>query len=280
MQRLASRMFSVIALCSLIFASSDQITVAQQKAPNKGATKTAEPMTQAPAQQQWTSITIVRVKPDMVTDYEDFVKNETLPMQKKAGLKWRSTFQTAFFGESYEYVIATPIESFAQYDGQGPALRALGQEGARAYGAKLRKFVVSSHTYATLDRPDLSFQGTMTGPPKFGVVNIVQVTPGRAQEFESLIKNDVMPALKKAGVPGYFVSQTVFGGNINEYVSVTLYDSMADIGKGSPLVRVWGQEGFNKFVQKTVGVITNQERLVTRYISDLSFMPAPATEKK
>ena len=282
MKKLASRMFCAIALCSLIVPWLGQPTLAQQKAQSKkGATKKAEPMTQAPAQQQWTSITIVHVKPDMVTDFEDFVKNEAIPMQKKSGLKWRSTFQTAFFGESYEYVIATPIESFGQYDGgQSPAMRVLGQEGARAYGAKQRKFVVSSHTYATLDRPDLSFQGTMTGPPKLGVVNIVQVTPGRAQEFESLIKNDVMPALKKAGVPGYFVSQTVFGGNINEYVSVTLYDSMADIGKGSPLVRVWGQEGFNKFVQKTVGVIVHQERLVTRYNPDLSFMPAPTPEKK
>jgi hypothetical protein len=215
----------------------------------------------------------------MVTDYEDFVKKETIPLQKKSGLKWRSTWQTAFFGESYEFVIATPIESFAQYDGQSPTMRVLGQEGARAYGAKQRKFIVSSHTYATLDRPDLSYQGKMTGAPKFGVVNIIQVAPGRAQEFESLIKNDVMPAMKKADVPGYFVSQTVFGGNINEYVAVTLYDNMADLGKGSPLVRVWGQEGFNKFVQKTVGLIVHQERLVARYNPDLSFMPAPGAEK-
>lgn len=279
MKRFALRMFSSMALAALLIVSLGQNGFSQKATKQKAKKAETTTSTQPAAPQQWSSIAIVHVKPDMVSDYEDFVKKESIPAQKKGGIKWRATWQTAGFGEGFEYVIVTPIENFAQFDGQSAITKALGQEGMRAFTAKQRKFITSVHTYAAIERPDLSFQGEMA-EPKLGVVTITHVVPGHIQEYENIIRNDVVPAMKKAGVRGFFVSQTVFGGNANEFVAVTLYDSFADLDKGSPLVRALGQEGFNKLLQKGAGIIASQERVVARYNADLSFMPPMTPEKK
>jgi hypothetical protein len=231
---------------------------------------------QPPAERQWLSINIVRVKPEMLTEWQDFQKNEAIPALQKGGIKQRDVWQTAVFGEAYEYTFVTPITNFAQYDSDGPILKALGQEGARAYAAKARRMIASSRTYAIQTRPDLSYMGKMTGPPKLSVGTFVKVAPGRHVELENLIKTDIVPVMKRADVAGYFVSQVVFGGDANEYASFVLYDKFADLDKGSPYARVLGQDGTNKLLQKTAGLVVSAERRVYRYNAELSFgAPAP-----
>jgi hypothetical protein len=277
MKTFALKMVYSIGMCSLVFGLlgqpvlSQQATAAKQAAPKKAATRKAKPA-EAGAQAGWLSINIVRVKADMLTQYQEFARNETIPALKKGGVKERQAWGTGVFGESYEFVYVTPIESFAQYDSPGPLVKALGEEGARAYGEKARRLILSSHTYGVQTRPDLSLMGNMTGPPKLAVINSIHVLPGKGPAFEALLKGDVLPAVKKAGVTNYFVSQTVFGGDPNEYVTLTLMDSFAEIGKGSPVARgMGGQAAFNRWAAKVGGIIASQERSVGRYLPDLSF---------
>jgi hypothetical protein len=277
MKTFALKMVYSIGMCSLVFGLlgqpvlSQQATAAKQAAPKKAATRKAKPA-EAGAQAGWLSINIVRVKADMLTQYQEFARNETIPALKKGGVKERQAWGTGVFGESYEFVYVTPIESFAQYDSPGPLVKALGEEGARAYGEKARRFILSSHTFGVQTRPDLSLMGNMTGPPKLAVINSIHVLPGKGPAFEALLKGDVLPAVKKAGVTNYFVSQTVFGGDPNEYVTLTLMDNFAEIGKGSPVARgMGGQAAFNRWAAKVGGIIASQERSVGRYLPDLSF---------
>lgn len=274
MKRISRKVLPVLALgVLLLLAASPQPGLSQGQGEKK-----AQPMAQAPAPPQMLSINVVRVKPELLTEYQDFVKSEVIPALQKGGVKERHAWTTANFGESYEYVYATPITNFAQYDSPGPLVKALGQDGARALGAKSRRFHVSSHTYAVRLRPDLSYQGKMDGPPKFALVTSVQVTPGRNAEYESFIKNDFLPVMKKAEVAGYLVHQTVYGGNIDGYVTLVLYNNFADLDTGHPTVRVLGQEGAAKLTQKIAGVVTHVERSLARYVPDMSF-PAPAAVK-
>ena len=68
------------------------------------------------------------------------------------------------------------------------------------------------------------------------------------------------------------MSRTNFGGDPNEYISLTLLDSFAEIDKGPPLIRgMGGQAGLNRFLPKVAGIIAHQERTVARYVPDLSF---------
>ncbi|MEK6323658.1 MAG: hypothetical protein AABN33_18610 [Acidobacteriota bacterium] len=278
MKRTACRVVSLalcIALTSMIAVA--QNTASQKAQPKKSMAKTAKPMPDAPA--AWFSVAVVRVKPDMVTEWQDLQKNVVNPALKKSGLKERSVFETAVFGEAYEYVIVTPITSFAQYDEPiSPLRRALGEDAFRDYQTKSRRCVVSAHTSAELNRPDLSYMGkvaSMTGPPKLAVVNSISVMPGRAAAFESLVKTDILPVMKKADVIGYFVNQTMFGGDGNGYTSVTFVDSFAELGKGSPFQRALGPEGAARLSSKVAGLVAHHVRVIARFNADLSISPAP-----
>jgi hypothetical protein len=255
-----------------------QTAPAAKPAAKKPAAQKAQPMADTPAQ-QWSSISVVRLKPDMVTEWQALQKDVVNPALKKAGVKERSVFETAVFGTSYEYVVITPITSFAQYDEpMSPLRKTLGEDAYRDYVTKSRRCIVSTQTYAELARMDLSYMGkmaTMTAPPKLAVVTSLSIVPGRASAFESLVKSDVLPVMKKADVIGYFVSQSVFGGDGYGYTSVVFYDSFAEIGKGSPFLRVLGPAGSANFFAKFAGVIAHQERIIGRYNADLSFFNAP-----
>ncbi|MBI4467920.1 MAG: hypothetical protein HY650_01215 [Acidobacteria bacterium] len=242
------------------------------KAPAKKAARS-----KAPAEPpHFMSLQIVQVKPDRLTEWQDLQKNETIPGLRKGGVTWRAVWQTAIFGRAYEYVIIQPIDKFAQYDQDSPLTKAWGAEGVRAYGERVRGMIDSSHTYALLARPDLSYE-TANFAPKMAVVTIVQVPPGRHLQLEHFIKTDVLPAMKKAGVGGYYVSQSIFGGNAYEYTAVMMVDDFAELDKGSPYVRALGKAGADRLLQKVTGLATKVDRIVSRYNADLSIDPsAPA----
>jgi hypothetical protein len=247
---------------------------APKAAPKKPAVKTSKPMAHTPAP-EWSSITVVRVKPDMVAEWQDLQKNVVNPALKKAGIKERGVFETAVFGESFQYVVINTITSLAQYDEpMSPLRKTIGEEAFRDYQAKSRRCVVSSQTFAEVGRLDLSYMGkmaSMTGPPKLAVVTSLSILPGRAAAFENLVKTEVLPVMKKADVIGYFVSQSMFGGDAWGYTSVIFYDSFAEIGKGSPFARVLGAAGASALFAKLGGVVAHQERMIARFNPELSF---------
>ena len=267
---------SALLLSALLAPSG----LAQKKAPAKAPAKD-KPAAQAPAAPQFMSVQVVRIHPGMGNEYQEFLRTETLPALQKAGVKMRSAWVRAVFGEANEYVAVMPIESMAQYDSPGPIVRALGEEGARAYGAKAARFIANSRTFCLQSRPDLSLEPKMNEPPKLAIGFDVSVAPGRALDYESIIKTDFLPALKKADLKGVLVSRVAFGGDTNQYVVIALYDSFAEIGKGSPLVRALGQEGANRLSQKTAGIVLRTENAVWRYVPELSLpQPAPKAENR
>ncbi len=273
MKRTASQVLSASGLIVLLFL----LTVSLSEPGRAQSQAKPQASTQAPAQPGWLSVQVVSVKPDMLTEWQDLQKNETIPALKKGGSKWREAWQTAVFGPSYQYALVSPIDSLVQLDGDSPMLKALGQEGLRTYGVKLRRLIASSRTYGVRPRGDLSYLPQVAGPPKLAVLNFISVAPGRFVEYESYIKNDILPIMKQAKVAGLAVSQTIFGGDGNEYVTATFYDSFAEIDKGPPAVRVLGQEAANKLAQKTAGVVMRVERIIIRFNADLSFgLPAQA----
>jgi hypothetical protein len=106
------------------------------------------------------------------------------------------------------------------------------------------------------------------------VVQFVNVAPGRNNEYENFLKNDFVPVMKQAGVT-YLVSQTIFGGNGNEYITLTMRDSFADLDKGPVPVQALGQEGAQKLMQKMpAGAVVSLERSITKFVPELSIMPA------
>lgn len=226
------------------------------------------------------AITIVSVKPDMVPDFENMIKSEYNPAIAKGGAKWSDVWQTAAFGKSFDYIFVAPIDNFAQYDGQSPLMKGLGKEGFAAWVAKASKMINGVETKVYTVREDMSYNTKMTAPPKMAVVSFVSVAPGRTAEVENFIKNDLLPVVQKSDVRGYWVHSLAFGGDVNEYLTVTLHENFAELEKGPPQRRVLGQEGAAKLMQKLpAGAIVHQERILARFNPDLSYRPAQTATK-
>jgi len=249
------------------------IFVATLCAQSLAQTPTPTPQTQ-PASRQFLALTVVSVKPEMMGEFQNFMKNTTNPALQKGGIKSREVWQnTAAAGDAFEYVMVTPLGKLADFDGPSPLEKGLGAQGFAAWQTKASSLVNSVRRLVIRTRPDLSFQANRTGPPKLAVVTFVHVAPNRNAEFENYIKNDYAPAMKQAGVT-YLVSQTTFGGDANEYVTLTLRDSFTDLDKGPVLVQSLGEEGAQKLLQKLpAGVVVHVERSLTKFVPELSIMP-------
>ncbi len=242
---------------------------------NPSLAQNPTPSPQAAPPSQWLSITQVSVKPEMMVEFQNFMKNTTNPALRKGGLKWREVWQsTNYAGDAFEFVIVTQFDKFADFDGPSPLERALGSQGFAEWSAKAGSLVKSVHRYIVRTRPELSVMSSKATAPKLAIVSSVHVTNGRNQEFENYLKNDWVPVLAKGGAT-YLVSQTIFGGDANEYVTLTMRDSFAEIDKGPVPVQVLGAEAAQKLFDKLpAGSIAHIERSIVRFVPELSIMPA------
>jgi len=215
-------------------------------------------------------VLVSRVKPDMIQEFENLSKNELNPALKKARVPFRQVWTTATFGNLYEYVSVSPIDKFADFDGTLPLDRALGKDGAATMLAKVRRCVADSHRSAMLFRPDLSIVKD-SATPKMAVITTLRLATGKGPEYESWLKSDLLPALRKSEIDGYWVHQTVFGGNINEWTALTLVRNYADLDGEGPLIRALGREAAAKILAKAAPFVLSVERSTARTRPDLSY---------
>ncbi|MGH9968772.1 MAG: hypothetical protein ACREBG_13215 [Pyrinomonadaceae bacterium] len=265
LKRITSPLLHTVCVIALLLGAA-------QSNPSLPQTPTSTPQAALPS--ELLVITQVIVKPEMMVEFQNFMKNTTNPALKKGGLKWRAVWQsTNYAGDAFEFVLVAPLEKFADFDGPSPLEKALGSQGFAQWTAKAGSLVKSVHRYIVRTRPDL---GVMSKPyaPKLAVVASVHVANGRNQDFENYIKNDLAPVMAKGGA-NYLVSQTIFGGDANAYTTLTLRDNFAEIDKGPVPIQVLGPEGAQRLFDKLpAGTVTHLERSIMRFVPELSFMPA------
>ena len=223
------------------------------------------------------SVTETHVKPEMMTQFRELYLKETLPAFQKAGIKQQSVWTTATLGEAFQYLTIRPIDSLQQFDEPNVMTKALGEEGARKWAAKRAAMIVSTRTYIMQARPELSIAPNPNEPPKLAFVSRASIAPGRSNDFENYVKNDVLPIVKKTNPKGHLVSRVMFGGDTESYISATFLDSFADFEK-------WGEalakEGYGSIVAKRAGIVMHRESAVYRYVPELSLRPEIVAEKK
>jgi len=225
------------------------------------------------------NVTVVQIKPDMVNDWMEFQKSETIPTLQKGGVKERTGIATVI-GPSFEYVFLTPATNFAARDGDNPIVKALGEDGARAYAQKNRRFIASQRTYVVRVRTDLSYHSDAAAQLPIAVVSEYTIAPGRAPDFESYIKNDVTPAHKQLKTGGFGVYQGLFGGEGNTFVVATLMRNFAELDTGPAITRAYGAAKAAAIQQKLAGFVTHLERTVSREVPELSFRPRTVSENR
>lgn len=258
------------ALCGalLLAAFFVPLTFGQTKTPAKAK---AKPVAPASAPRELLRLQFLRLKSGMNAEWREFRQNESLPMYRKAGTKQQTVSAMSQFGET-GYLIVTPVESLAQYDGPGAAVRALGQEGATAYGAKAARFTESTHALVLETRPDLCSPPPPDYQTKLFVVTTTTVAPGRFDEYENYVKTALLPVIKQAAPKGYLLSRVAYGGATNQYMSALFFDSWADLQRYREAIAKAATAA--KLGGKNAGIVLGTENAVYRFIPELSILPA------
>jgi hypothetical protein len=225
---------------------------------------------------KWSLVTMTTIKPEMRSEYEAWQKQITAAF-KKAEIPSRAVLQT-MMGNLFEYVSVSPLAHFADLDGPNPVERALGKEEAVNLMRKGAAYITSSHRIASQALDDMSIQTETPEPAPYALVTILRLVPGKGPDFAAWMKNEYMPAMKKAEVKNFWVSQTVFGGDPNERVTVRTMNAMGEIDAGPVLSKALGEEGARKLMDKTVGMADSVQFRIVRYRPDLSYRTAAAAK--
>jgi hypothetical protein len=228
--------------------------------------------------QQWSLITVTRIKPEFRAEFEAAQK-EITAAYKKSGVASRLVAQTVL-GDAAEYVSILPIVKFADFDGPSALAKALGGEpAAQRMLKRLGAYTISVNRIADLAMPDYSMEAP-EGPGEWVQVADYKLLPGKAEEFNAFLKSDFLPMMKKAGNTTVWVSRPIFGGESNHRTVVIPMRKMAEIDLGPAPIRAYGAEGAQKFNAKQSTMVESVSRTISHLRADLSFMPAPAKGTK
>jgi len=234
---------------------------------------------QPPPQRMLVSATVV--KPEMANAYEALIKNELLPAAKKSGQPFRWTFVNGpAGGAGFTYTAVTPIASLAVFDEPGGpgARRAMGETAWNAYQTKLRTMVVSSENQLDTMIPELSLPGGSTTPTPLMQVQVIQVMPGKNEEFDRIMTTDYLPNYRKAGVKD-FTTYAISYCNVPQgrVVTVRGLSKYGDLD-GLGLLRRAGlsAEAANQINLRRAAIATGVSNVILRYMPDMSYGAAPA----
>ncbi len=226
---------------------------------------------QTAATPQTSQVTVVQVKPDMDREWREYLTKDINPALTKGGVKLRHVFATASLGEQGVYVMVTPLSSLAEFDNPSPVVTALGPEGSAALGVKRTRMVLSSRTYMITARPELGVTPAAGYQAKLAVSARSIVAPSHIQDFMKHTK-ELSAVMAKTNAKGVLVSQDGLGGNPNEFTTLVLFDSFADIGKFPAAFAKAAAEA--TLGAAPAGTILNTEWRVYRYATALSILPA------
>ena len=102
-------------------------------------------------------VTTYTLAPGKAQEFNDFMKNDYMPMLKKAEVANFWVSQTVFGGAG-ERVTVRLMKKLGEIDDGPIARRTLGAEGARALAAKSTGITTSTRTMIVRYRPDLSYE--------------------------------------------------------------------------------------------------------------------------
>jgi hypothetical protein len=263
-----SVLFSALILAAVLASFS---FAQNQPAPGSAATQTGQQFL----------ISTVHVQLGAGREWEDLIRNEYVPALRKAGVTWLLVWRTASLGESGEYMVARPIKDISELDDPSPLTKALGQDGERALSAKLNRVTANMHTFVVTGRSDLGIAAASGYVTKLAGMTKTTVAPGRTAEYEKSQK-ELLTVLGKTNIKGILTAKVGGGGNPNQYISLNLFDSFADMNQlGAAFRKAATEANINsQQIAPPAGVVVHTERTVMRYLPELSIQaPAGKTAK-
>lgn len=226
-------------------------------------------LAQGSAQPAWITITTTKVKPEMRTQFEEYLKQVTA-VYKKDGTPWVLTLET-IAGDTTEYMTLVPLMKFADLDGPSTPGGVFGQEKWGSLSRKIaRCYSAQTRQYAT---PLPALEINKAGAPMglYWVETRSQVIQEKMDAYLDWLKDEYRPALEKAGVEGFHVSILVFGAAGGEIVSMRMLKNLAEIDEGSILTRALGSDEARTVSAKGASLVLGTSTRILRLRPNLTY---------
>ena len=218
----------------------------------------------------WIEMTIVGVDPGRVDEFVA-AQRELSALDGEAGVPWRSVSRTAVFGDTYRFMVTSPLANFARYDRVPDA-----EVGRAAIVSRIRGVITSRTTYALRTTPGLDNPLPDGVDPSLTIVQLVSVAVGREQDYLRVMAEDVLPHFEEAEM--HHTSGALTFGGESGYVHFFHVPDFAALDLGSPLARALGAEGAQEVLGKLSGVVQSSEQWLVRYLPDVSFRASAETD--
>ena len=224
----------------------------------------------APAQdgETWYRVNVVQVRPDKLDDFIELYQEEINPALQRAGVPWRSAWETGEFGDTYQRTFVEPMASFAELDLGGPLAQSLDRRQRERVLAKLREYTDSRESFAVLYRADLSIESEDVSGLPIARLTSLHIAPGRSGEWEAFLREN-RESFRAAGVV-FGIYQRQFGPGPVVWQIVENLRSYAQLERGG-ILRAFGDDATDQVVRGLSGVITSVERTVLAYDLALSY---------
>lgn len=203
-------------------------------------------------------ITRIRLKSDRVLDFEALVQQFNAEL-KRTGEKRQATWWTSTTGPT-EVLLVRWFKKFADLDSWPSPANA--SPILSSMGVQLRGCALSAETTYLQILPDLSLPGTPDIPKMVRVLRTT-VRPDKVDAYKALIKEELLPAIRKSGVKTFFYAQTQLGRPSNEMMSALGIDKWADLDEDIA-TEAMGADAFQRFLSRRNELILNSQMDVYR----------------
>ena len=212
---------------------------------------------------QLSHVVQVLVKPELQSEWEDLQKEYNAAVQEKNLIARRHIWQEAR-GNVTRYHLIRPFSKYAEFDDASVGAKAMGEVGFAGWVARVTKTIQSREVVVSEFVPELSILPEPDWKPNLAVFLIRETTGGKRGEYEAVVRDEILPVQKKAGVDAFFVGRGRWGWPTRTWFMVGFPRNWAHLDEASPGVWALGSARGAQLILRT-------EMYILRYRAELSF---------
>jgi hypothetical protein len=215
------------------------------------------------------TVLFVKVKMGQEDSWKAAVK-DYVALVKKAGSDQGFTVWDSQSGPA-QHAVVWYSSKWKELDEQDPKLKPVEADLARLF-ARLDTVTDSLETWIDEMQPDMMIRAK-TVPPMVRVGR-TRVVSGKMDELKALFRDQIVPAVKRAGTSDYGVAVARFGTPSNEVHSYIGLNGWADLDGPIGAEKGMSAADFKAFQARLAPLIESTEWSMWKFQAELSYIPA------
>ena len=207
---------------------------------------------------------LTTVKSDRVAEFEELLRQRSAGLEA-TGEGFRSVYESVV-GDQYTYMMSDYVPAIEVLDTPQPDRAPPPGWGSRNDAVTTAQTVLLMRRYPELrtDAPG--------GPERDLVrVRIRRNAPGRTQDYYDWQADQLLPALREAGVTGFLSNRVVLGGSSQTWVSFASIDNIAST-ENNVLAESMGERQAEQMLARGAAMLVHTEDLIMRLRPDLGYV--------